>query len=1240
MPPKSPEESGRVERGRYEAGVTTGATPDHRGACAKGTTNDGAGRIASSVHVTTEEAPSLAPCQKNLCLFPPAPPNDDLGGCNAGCEPGLFVSQAGDSAGRAEPTGLDSSEEGKKGCESPLVGRRIHELGYLVHQRLLEVSSLRSSSTGKRRPFDVFPLPTSKLSLVELFPQLDDVSIHWLQAMCTSLNSMWGGDLHYEGVVPKVAVGCLQLLCKDVERLKKMEGTMEAFSWSDFFCTKSIDYKGDEVKTARSFGWENIAPALPEQIGRVPLEEVCCLGARHYVENFDSFIKSKDAWVLQKAPRVMVSDDKWSAVCRGLVSAGVCTYLPVEEVFDTGQGPLLNGLFGVSKDEWVGSTEVYRLIMNLIPLNSLAHSLRGDVETLPAWSLMTPYFLQPGENLLVSSEDVRCFFYVMAVPSQWHKYLAFNKEVPQSCLPPDLQGREVYLASRVLPMGFLNSVSLAQHVHRNLTLWSAGKDPNVDSINPPEAEIRKDRSFTVHNPNWRVYLDNYDLLERVQALGVGSLEGSLAPSVLALRNEYEQWEVPRNLKKSVSRQLRAEVQGAQVDGVEGVAYPRKSKLLKYIGAALSLMDRTRVSQKQLQVVCGGLVYFSMFCRPLLGCLNSVWTFIESFNRVPEVTKPFPQQCKAEIMRLVSLIPLARLDFRLPFHPQVTCSDASTSGGGICASAGCTRWGVIASEGKLRGELPELRQEHRVLSIGLFDGIGALRVALDLLGLQVVGHVSVEVDGHAARVVESHFPEVRHLQRVQDVSDEQVREWARDYSQASVVVVGGGPPCQGVSGLNCDRKGALRDERSKLFTHVPRITQLVRKYFPWCQVHALMESVSSMDASDREVMSQGFGTSPWKCDAGTISWCSRPRLYWITWELQGGPGVSFDLIKEPQEVVLRASQDLEMVCEEGWIKTEPERPFPTFTTSRPRAKPGHKPAGLSQCTQEEVERWQEDLHRYPPYQYANRNLLINKKNQLRLPTISEKEFMMGFPVDYIVNCVNKQARDSMQHKDIRHTLIGNSRSVPVIGWLLSQLFGSLGLCPCYSPQELVDLLTPMGQVYLQGRLWRRPLRPLRGGSPEESAQPVHELANMTSIKGEDILLTTPSAQLCKYHRLRASIPSRLWKWRVVSGWRWTGAKEHINSLELRSVLTTLKWRIQHKGHLGTRFLHLVDSLVVLHSLARGRSSSRKLRSSLSKVNSLLLCSSSHALWGYVDTKQNPADAPSRWGRRVRTKFKNA
>lgn len=185
----------------------------------------------------------------------------------------------------------------------------------------------------------------------------------------------------------------------------------------------------------------------------------------------------------------MVDDNDWGAVCAGLLSSGVCALLRRDEVFHTEQRPLLNGLFGVTKDEWQGSVEVMRLIMNLVPLNALCCPLQGDIETLPMWSLMNPFFLQPSEQLLISLEDVRCFFYTMSVPEAWCKYLAFNKCVPDHCLPDSLKGEEVYLASRVLPMGFANSVSLAQHVHRNLALWSG---ENTEGVNEAEQELRKD----------------------------------------------------------------------------------------------------------------------------------------------------------------------------------------------------------------------------------------------------------------------------------------------------------------------------------------------------------------------------------------------------------------------------------------------------------------------------------------------------------------------------------------------------------------------------------------------------------------------------------------------------------------------------------------------------------------------------------------------------------------------------
>ena len=1127
------------------------------------------------------------------------------------------------------------SDEGHPQCE----GLSFPRVGHFIFQKLLEVLPLRSLTTGEGNTLSVFPLPTSKSLLKDVAPNLNDDGISWLSCLVVGLNSFWGGDLFYDGVVSSSQKACLRMLSGDVGRVCKLSGILPSFDWGSFFKTRSVDYLGDEVKVAQYFSWKNVSPALPEEVGRVPLADVCTMGAKHYVMNFGDFIKPREEWDLKKAPKVMVEDSDWAEVCQGLVKSGVCTLLHKDEVFDLGDGQvLLNGLFGVSKDEVSNGVEVFRLIMNLIPLNALCQPMCGDIATLPTWGGMNPFFLQPHENLLISSEDVRCFFYTMSVPPEWYKFLAFNKKVPSEVLPAHMVGSEVFLAAKVLPMGFLNSVSLAQHVHRNLVLWSGSRR---DSCNLPHEEQRKDKSFSVANPSWRVYLDNFDLLEKVEATSMVQLEGSCPAGVLALRGEYEYWEVPRNFKKAVSRQPTAEVQGAQVDGVLGVAYPRESKLLKYIAAGLKLISQYQVTQREVQVVCGGLVYVSMFRRPLLGCLNAVWRFVESFKQGIRY-QVFPSECKFEVLRFMGLVPLARLNFRLEVHPQVTCSDASGHGGGICVSQGLTPVGVLASGGELRGVEPELCADGRVLCVGLFDGIGALRVALDLLSVEVGGYISVESNSHAARVVESHFPSVVRVEDVEHVTDALVHQWSMTFSQTILVLLGAGPPCQGVSGLNADRKGALKDARSSLFFHVKRTEKLFKRRFPWAQVHTLMENVASMDSEDMEHMSDDFGSYPWLCDAGTLTWCSRPRYYWISWGLDTQSGVTIHESQSgPGKVELRGEQDLLTVCKEGWIKVDCSRPFPTFTTSRPRSSPGRKPAGIQQCSDQEISRWTQDNFRFPPYQYMGSNCLINRRNELRLPQVEEKEMMLGFPVGYTAPCCVKSKRNTKETEDLRHTLLGNSWSVVVISWFLAQLLAPRGLCQAQDPQSLLDLLQPGSHKLLQDRLLRLPLQPLRGAARDggEAKVLATNFTNLLSIKGEDIMVVGGGADQVKFHRLRASVPSKLWKWKVVTGWRWTSQHEHINVLEMRAILTSLRWRIVHQGHVNTKFIHLTDSLVCLHSLSRGRSSSRKLRRTICRINALLLASGNHALWGYVHTDQNPADRPSRWGRKVRTKFRN-
>ena len=726
-----------------------------------------------------------------------------------------------------------------------------------------------------------------------------------------------------------------------------------------FFRVKGIDYRGEEVLTAQTMRWENVAPALPPEVGSVPLEEVVELGCRHYVENFSEYLLEPEDQLWVKPPRVMVPPEDWFNFCSNMINLGVFSRIHEDDVYKVSNQPLLNGLFGVSKHEFCGGVEVLRVIMNLIPLNSVCRSFDGDVSTLPSWAGMSPLLLQPHEELVVSSEDVRAFFYIFRVPLEWHPFLAFNRALPDE-LCGDKPGKW-YPCSSVLPMGFKNSVSLAQHVHRYVVKQALGRV----SLQGSEAELRKDRPFSVSNPLHRIYLDNYDELERVSKETAHLIKGQSSPLVQGLQEVYAELGIPRHPKKAVARQTCAEVQGALVDGQVGIAYPKVDKILRYAHLAVLLLKAGCATQKQMQVVGGGLVYMAMFRRPLLSGLNHVWQFIvEAEGHPPVVRFPLPPEVKAEISRFIGLIPLAYMDFRCQVSPSVTASDASEHGGGVTASETLTPFGAVASNCSIRGDLVEPVEITSVLTIGLFDGIGALRVATDALGWNVVGHISVEKSAQAARVVESHFPGCVIVPDVALVDHEMVKQWSQRFTQVSLVVVGGGPPCKGVSGLNAARKGALRDERSALFFHVDRIRNLVRECFPWAQVQGLMENVASMDQKDEEVMSRSFGSEPWYIDAGGVSLAHRPRFYWVDWEFQSDPQVHFYTTPLGRKAVqLKVPLEESKFLQPGWSKTDPGC-FPTFTTSRPRSSPGYKPAGLSQCGEEDRKRWLEDQYRFP------------------------------------------------------------------------------------------------------------------------------------------------------------------------------------------------------------------------------------------------------------------------------------
>ena len=167
--------------------------------------------------------------------------------------------------------------------------------------------------------------------------------------------------------------------------------------------------------------------------------------------------------------------------------------------------------------------------------------------------------------------------------------------------------------------------------------------------------------------------------------------------------------------------------------------------------------------------------------------------VEGNSRKPTARVWMHREVMVELVRFIGLCPLSFMSFRGNFDSMVTASDASTSGGGIARSVGLTPYGQAASLSQVRGDIPEELEMTQILSVGLFDGIGALRVTLDAIKALVAWHISVESNPEARRVVESNFPDCEHVEDVTSLDWDMVHAWSFKYSSVGLVLVGAGPP---------------------------------------------------------------------------------------------------------------------------------------------------------------------------------------------------------------------------------------------------------------------------------------------------------------------------------------------------------------------------------------------------------------------------------------------------------------
>ena len=448
-------------------------------------------------------------------------------------------------------------------------------LGPLLHQWLQSnphfCQELETLDPSKHRSTaEVFPLPM-------LPGDASSCQHSWMEAVVRALNWLAIGDFSlaggYASPTQQSLLETVQCSLEGMSRLFEQE--FDTVPIETYCKSKSVNGYGEEVHCALPISWGNIEHSLPsrEVSGILKGVEVGCGGIKDFLVDPFRYLKppSHRMW--------MKPASEWEHVASGLLERRICEVIPLKQVLHVDEKPVLGGLFGVPKGEEIGGIPVLRLIMDLRPINSLYELITGDLPTLPLLSQLFPLEIE--------------------LPEVWRPLLAFGRELPDSLKPPGVS-EPCVLTSRVLPMGFMNSVSVAQSLHRSIVNLA------VDRFGiSRDQEIRKDQPLPSTALAYRVYLDNYDVLERSNAAAAHILSGQEWPLTSELREVYGELDIPINEKKSVKSQFCAEMQGGFVDGQKGLICPKPDKVARYLRGAWYLLQSQRADLKKIQMVAGG-----------------------------------------------------------------------------------------------------------------------------------------------------------------------------------------------------------------------------------------------------------------------------------------------------------------------------------------------------------------------------------------------------------------------------------------------------------------------------------------------------------------------------------------------------------------------------------------------------------------------------------------------------------
>eukprot|EP00435_Cladocopium_sp_Y103_P053433 s832_g17.t1 len=806
--------------------------------------------------------------------------------------------------------------------------------------------------------------------------------------------------------------------------------------------SKRVSYEGEELGVCHKLSFNQVLPALPpkEHGGSIDVLEFVSETTKEMLLNPEKLVVLDVGQELPKLQgRVHVESGEMDKIAAELVMRGVCHWIPYSSVFEFRGQKILNGLFGVEKSGRVeGNKPILRLIMNLIPSNSVLKQFTGSTKGLPHITAWLSTFIEEGQELRLWQSDMANAFYLFYLPKVWHRFLAFNVVRRKSDVMGGADDSLVCLSCGVLPMGWGSSVSVMQEVSERLLVGSKlledrqvmrGRGLPLWMVGLLEESHQSGKAW------WHIYLDNFAACQ-VGDPAEGFEHGE------AIHQEAEALWKRAGVVSAEKKRKRCEVSGQElgafVHGEARVMGPSPERLVKLIQATLVVLQRKSLSRKLVQVICGRWIHVFQFRRPAMSLLEACWEYISAWGTRYDLQV----KVRRELFACLSAVPLLHTFLGGKIGNVTTASDASHKGGAV----GIAKQLSPAGEDFVRSSLIEGQpRKSGIMVLSLFHGIGGSFRAYDILGIRPDALVAFDIHKPAMRVTSRRWPQTEMFGDVKDLNEALLEKLLMKYPEITEIHLWGGFPCIDLSSVNVLGRG-LAGPQSSLFFEFVRVLRLLKKKSPrHVKIKYVAENVASMPKSECTKISDELRTRPYHLNCADAVPMQRPRLCWTSEELDGClQGLEFTEREYWTEIKAEAaypSQEQWITPGTWWPGEFEGHTLPTALKSIARKKPPPSPAGYHRCDEETLARWTGDSFRFPPYHYMPR-FLFWTEDKWRLANSSEKEILLGYGAGHTCLCFSASLikQSQIKYEDERLSLLGDSFSV------LSFVIPAAGLCP--------------------------------------------------------------------------------------------------------------------------------------------------------------------------------------------------